>query len=76
MELRAAWEYITYARIILWTNQLIVEGDSLMMVAWLQRPPNYDAITHLQMHDIWSLLPCYGSIDILYIYYEVNNTTD
>lgn len=32
VELRAAWEGITYVRMVLWADQLIMEGDSSMVV--------------------------------------------
>lgn len=36
MELRAAWEGITYAKLVLCANHLIMEGDSAVVVGWLR----------------------------------------
>lgn len=45
-ELKAAWEGICYARLILWANRLIVEEDFAKVVACLQSPLDYGVITH------------------------------
>lgn len=56
MELRVAWKGITFARMILWADELIMEGDSSMVVAWLQECPGCGTATHPLMHNIQSLL--------------------
>lgn len=52
MKLRVAWEGITYVRITLWVDRLIMEGDSLAVVAWLQGCLDRGAATHPLVCDI------------------------
>lgn len=54
-------------------NRLTVEGDSLMMVAWLAGHQDRVATAHPQVCDIRNLLPGCASLAIQYTYCKANN---
>lgn len=73
IELRMGWEGITYARIILGIDRLIMERDSLAIVAWLQGCLHHDSATHSLVCDIRSLLLGCAST---HIHHEMNSAMD
>lgn len=75
-ELRAAWKGISFARLILQACRLIVEGDSVMIVAWLQGCPVYGVVTHFLVCGIRYMLQGCAIYDTRHIYYEANNVAD
>lgn len=75
-ELRMAWEEIRFVRLTLHADQLIIEGDSAMVVAWLQGDPDFGMVIHPLVHDIHYLLQECVTCDIKYVYYETNSTVD
>lgn len=75
VELRATKEDITYARMTLWADRLIIE-DSSVVVAWLQDYPSPGAVIHPLVYDIKSLLSGCISSNIRHIYSEMNSAAN
>lgn len=53
--LRGTWTGIIYARRILHANHLIIEGDSTMIVTWIQESMQRESV-HLLLRNIVTLL--------------------
>ena len=75
MELYAAQAEIWFARQALGAGQLIIEGDSTMMVAWLQSYIKERAI-HPLLHDVVTLLGGCSNLTIGHIFWEINTMVD
>lgn len=71
-----AWKGNYFAKLTLWINHLIVEGNSTTVVAWLQEHPDCGMVTHPLVYDNrYFLLRC-DAYDIRYIYHEMNSVAD
>ena len=55
-ELRGTWKGISYERLHLKADQLVVERDSTMKASWILRPGGWQAASKPLLHDIWRLL--------------------
>ena len=71
VEVQAAWVGIMYARLILGTNCIVIEGDSTIMVGWIQGQASATNM-HPLLLNIWGLVREYVSLNIRQVYYEAN----
>lgn len=74
-ELRAAWAGVAYARSVLGADHIVIEGDSTVVVAWIQRCKG-GMVDHPLLRDISIFLSGCIGLTIRHIFREANSAAD